>query len=202
MLTISNFNNTGGKHTRYIDKNDIHSIGIFNKYLELLYIKLCWVYESTNFNLLDVILACYQLDLYRYEYESKKQFLKKLDILTYNFRKQSPKFPIKFYKKCLELTKFPKKKNNQNLRQQEFSNTILKLFSLNSSDSKFQCLNSTDLKESQLLRLIWYYDSNPYSIRWSGNIVNFRNCYQDHIPYLCSKIDWPISDHLEGIYLE
>ena len=52
------------------------------------------------------------------------------------------------------------------------------------------------------LRLIWYHENNSYSIRWSGNIVCFRNCFQDHLPYLSNKIKWPIKDHHDGIYIE
>jgi len=90
-------------HTIFVHQDDIQNLGIFSKYLELLYIKICSNFRESKYNNNYIAIACGYLDKFRHKKEKIKHFLKKMKILTSYYTKGSCISP-KHYRFCVNLS--------------------------------------------------------------------------------------------------
>ena len=90
-------------HTVFINQDDIENLGIFSKYLELLYIKICLNYREKKYDNNYLLVACGYLDRFRKKKEKIIHFLRKMKILTSNFTKGYCISP-KHYRYCVNLS--------------------------------------------------------------------------------------------------
>ena len=148
LLAIDRFNHKN-KHKIFVYPEDLNNLGIYSKYLELIYIKICKEYKKQKYNNQYLIIACGYLDQFRVKNEKIKYFLKKLAMITNKFNTNFSPISPQHYKYCIKMC------------------------------SEVIHFNDYPHISSQNLIWFHEINSCKYDIRWSGSMEFFKNEYVD-----------------------